>query len=103
MFLRHLHGEVTRHVNRLDGIEGRKIWHNYRETWLTFQRSYLARLNYTHHNAVHHRLVRNAADYEWCSAPSFEAACMPAWVKTVYSFKYEEIARKDEDDETGIE
>ena len=96
-FLKHLHANVTRIINRLEGVEGRKIWHNYRDTQLTFQRSYLARLHYTHANAVHHGVVRVASDYEWCSAAEFESACTPAWFKTIMSFGFEEIAKKDDD------
>lgn len=99
VFLRHFHGEATRHVNQADELQGRKIWHNFRETLLTYQRSYLARLNYTHYNPVHHGLVENAVDYEWCSAREFEASCMPAWVRTVYSFKFDEIVKRDGDDD----
>jgi putative transposase len=93
--LKHLHADVTRQINRLDGLQGRKIWHNYRESHLTFQKSYLARLNYTHRNAVHHGLVLQAEDYPWCSASDFGKSCSPAWVKTVGSFRYDQIARED--------
>lgn len=64
--LRHFHGDITRFINRADGVEGRALWRYYREAHLTLQRGYLARLNYTHNNAVHHRLVGRARDYEWC-------------------------------------
>jgi putative transposase len=94
-FLTHFHSDVTRHINALDGIPGRKLWHNFRDTCLTFQQSYLARLNYTHQNAVHHGLVRRAEDYPWCSAKEFQKACTPAWVKTVQSFRFDAIARSD--------
>ena len=46
-----LHTKTSGWVNRLDQTPGRKVWHNFRETKLTYQRSYLARLNYTHQNA----------------------------------------------------
>ena len=97
-FLRHLHADLGRYVNQADSVEGRKVWHNYRETHLTLQRSYLARLHYTHANAVHHGLVRMAEDYEWCSAAEFRKACTPAWFKTVTSFQFSEIATADGDD-----
>jgi len=100
-YLKHFHADVTRYVNKVDGLEGRKIWHNYRETHLTFQKSYLARLHYTHHNPVHHGLVALATDYEWCSARELEHACTPAWVKTIGSFHYDEIAKGDGDMECG--
>jgi putative transposase len=101
MLLKHLHASLSRYVNGLDNADGRKVWHNYRETHLTFQKSYLARLNYTHNNPVHHGLVRRAADYEWCSARSFENACSPAWVKTVNFFQFTEVSKEDGDDCVG--
>ena len=71
------------------------MWQNYRETHLTFQHSYLAMLNYTHQNAVHHGLVPVANQWPWCSATSFEQAVTEAWRKTIYGFKFDEIARGD--------
>ena len=94
-FLQHLHGDITRHINRLDLAEGRKIWHNYRETLLTHHESYLARLHYTHNNPAHHGLVQVATGYEWCSAYAFEKTCSRAWVNTIHSFKYDQIAEAD--------
>ncbi len=94
-FLRHLHGDTARQINLLDQTQGRSIWKNYRETHLTFQHSYLARLNYVHQNPVHHRLVPLATQYRWCSAAAFERAVTPAWAKTVSRFHYDQIARDD--------
>ena len=94
-FLKHLHADITRELNRVDRSLGRRIWHNYRDTHLTFQRSYLARLHYTHRNPEYHRVVPRAEDYPWCSAAAFERACSPAWVKTIGSFRYDQIARED--------
>jgi putative transposase len=96
-WLKHLHADTSRHVNKLDQTPGRQVWQNYRETLLTHHRSYLSRLNYTHHNAVHHRLVAAAARYPWCSAAFFEKACTKAWVETVYSFPYDQVAEADGD------
>ncbi len=66
--LKRLHGETSRDVNLLDGTLGRTVWHNFWEVRLTFERSYLARLNYVHQNAVKHGLVPIANQYRWCSA-----------------------------------
>jgi putative transposase len=95
-FIQHLHSATTREVNRLDRAPGRtRLWHNYRETHLTLLRGYLARLNYTHNNAVHHGLVAEGAQWKWCSAGAFEQEVTGAWAKTVYSFKYDQIAAED--------
>ncbi|MDQ2920408.1 MAG: transposase, partial [Acidobacteriota bacterium] len=56
-FLKHLHSETARGLNELDQSTGREVWFNFWETKLTYERSYLARLNYVHQNAVKHRLV----------------------------------------------
>ncbi len=81
-----LHKKMARWVNKLDHCEGRQVWHNFRETQLTFESSYLARLNYVHQNPVKHGLVAQAALYPWCSAAWFERAASPAQVKTIYNF-----------------
>jgi putative transposase len=63
-----LHSKTGGWVNRLDKAAGRNVWHNYRETKLSYEKSYLARLNYVHQNAVKHGLVPVASQYPWCSA-----------------------------------
>ena len=73
-----LHEKTAKWLNRLDQTPARKVWHNYRETRLTYEKSYLARLNYTHQNAVKHRLVPVANQYPWCSAAWFERTAKPA-------------------------
>jgi len=37
-------------ANAIDGTPGRRVWFQFRETELTFERSWLARLRYTHEN-----------------------------------------------------
>ena len=96
--IRKLHSLTTKELNRRDGCPGRtRLWQNFRETHLTHQRSYLARLHYVHQNAVHHRLVIKGSDWKWCSAAQFKKTVTPSWLKTICSFKYDEIAAKDHD------
>jgi putative transposase len=91
-----LHTETARWVNGLDASIKRQVWHNYRETRLTFERSYLARLNYVHHNAVKHGLVPVASQYPWCSAAWFERTATAAQVKSIYRFKIDQVRIYDE-------
>jgi putative transposase len=95
-FLTHLHAETAREVNRLDGDEGRQVWHNFWDKQLTYEKSYFARLNYVHHNAVKHQLVPVASQYRWCSAAWFERTARPAQVKTVYGFKTDRLKVPDD-------
>jgi putative transposase len=91
-----LHVNTAGWVNKLDAAPGRQVWFNFRETRLTRQRSYLARLNYVHQNAVKHGLVAVAWQYPWCSAAWFERSASPAMVKSIYRFKTGRMALEDE-------
>ncbi len=68
-----------------------RLWHNYFDTKLDYRRSYLARLNYTHQNAVRHGLVKEAKDYPWCPAAWFGQHTSAATVKSICRFKSEQI------------
>jgi putative transposase len=96
--LQHLHSETAREVNRLDAAGQRRVWFTYWDTHLTYERSYLARLQYVHENPVHHGLVRSASDYSWCSARWFEATAEPAFFRSVSSFKTDRLAVRDDFD-----
>jgi putative transposase len=96
--LRHLHGGTARELNRLDEAPGRTVWHNFWDTKLTFEKSYLARLNYVHQNAVKHGLVPVANQYRWCSAAWFERTAIHAQVRTIYSFKTDRLNVQDDFD-----
>lgn len=92
----HLHSETAREVNKTVDVSGRKVWFNFWDTKLTFQRSYLARLNYVHQNAVKHGLVTVANQYHWCSATWFERTATPAAIKTIYDFKTDQLNIRDD-------
>ena len=81
-----LHSETATAINTADQEQSRQVWHNFWDTALTIETSYLARLNYVHQNAVKHGLVKVANQYQWCSARWFEQTATPAQVKTIYGF-----------------
>jgi putative transposase len=93
-----LHSKTAGWINRLYGASGRQVWLNYRETRLTYQRSYFARLNYVHQNPVRHGLVPVANQYPWCSATWFERTASPAMIKSIYRFKVDKLRVYDEFD-----
>lgn len=94
--IHNLHGVTSRELNKLDGNQGRQVWFNFRDTKLTIQYSYLARLNYVHQNAVKHGLVAAANQYPWCSAAWFERVASVAQVKTIYGFKTDRVKVEDD-------
>ena len=90
-----LHSKTGRWVNQLDQTPGRRVWDNYWDLRLLYQRSYLARLHYTHANAVHHGLAEKPSDYPWCSASWFEQYGTASIVKTVYSMPISKLNEMD--------
>jgi putative transposase len=94
--LSQLHSLEARACNQRDATPGRKVWFQYRETELTFERSWLARLKYTHENAVKHRLVDQASRYRWCSAAWFERHASPAFAASLRRFRTDRVNVPDD-------
>jgi putative transposase len=94
--LSELHAKSAGWINRLDGARGRQVWHNFWDTRLTHQKSYLARLNYVHQNPVKHGLVSVANQYPWCSARWFERTASAAKIKGIYRFRLEKLTVPDD-------
>ena len=90
-----LHVKTAGWLNKLDDAPGRQVWFNFWDTKLTHQRSYLARLNYVHQNAVKHKLVPVACQYPWCSAGWFERTASAAMVKSIYRFGTDRVSVLD--------
>jgi putative transposase len=99
ILLSELHRRAAIEVNRLSESPGRRVWMNFRETHITHQVSYLARLRYVNENPVKHRLVEQARDYKWCSAAWFETNAPKAFVESVRRFRTDRLKIWDDFDE----
>ena len=86
-----LHTETAKELNHQDDALKRRVWYQYYDSRITYQKSYLARLNYVHQNPVKHGIAKNASDYQWCSACWFEQTANSAFKKTVESFKVDKL------------
>jgi len=86
-----LHMVTAKAFNREDGTPGRRVWFQYWETRITYQKSYLARLKYIHFNPVKHGLVDNPLNYPWSSARWFVQHASPAMVQVVERFKIDRV------------
>ena len=62
-WLREYHRRAAIEVNRLSGTRGRRVWMNSRESLITHDASYSARVRYVNENPVKHGLVERATDY----------------------------------------
>lgn len=98
LMLSKFHATSSRELNAREQQVGRQVWFQFRDTELTYERSWIARLKYTHSNAVKHGLVSNSTDYPWCSAAWFERVSSPAFCRTVQRFGLDRIRIFDEYD-----
>jgi putative transposase len=48
-------------------------------------------LKYVHNNPVHHGVVPVAENYNWCSAGWFNKHAVPAFRRTIESFKIDNL------------
>ncbi|WP_372797210.1 transposase [Pontiella sp.] len=94
--LSRLHEYSAKKLNRMEGVSGRKVWHNYWESHITHQTSYFARLRYVHQNPVHHGVVQHASNYEWCSQAWLERNAERSFVNTLARFKTDRIRVQDD-------
>jgi len=94
--IQRLHSQTARELNLRDAVPNRQVWFQYWDTCLTFEKSYYARLNYVHNNAVKHGLVQAAEKYAYCSASWFKATADLAFQKRVASFGYDRITIIDD-------
>ena len=95
-FLSELHRRSSRLWNREDQTPGRKVWHNYWDSQITYQQSFYARLKYVHNNPVHHGVIENAANYRWCSRSWVEKNGTPSFLKTMDSFRIDRVNIADD-------
>ncbi|MHB0858228.1 MAG: REP-associated tyrosine transposase [Anaerolineae bacterium] len=91
-----LHSRTAIWLNKVEGTPGRRVWFQYWDTCLTFERSYLARLNYVHQNPVRHGLASAASAYPWCSMRWFEEGADPAFQRRVRTLKTDRVAVRDD-------
>jgi putative transposase len=96
VLIRQLHSLTARELNKIDNMAGRKVWFQYWDTCLTYEKSYYARLNYVMNNPVHHGVASVASNYRFCSAGWFELNADAEFVKKVKTFKYDQVEVPDE-------
>jgi putative transposase len=88
--------KTAKELNSQDDMPGRKVWYQFRESRITFEKSYLARLHYVHYNPAKHGIVPLAENYKWCSASWFMRSAPPAFVTTVKNFETSRLDASEE-------
>jgi putative transposase len=95
-FLGKLHMKTAQAVNSLDSTPGRKVWHQFWDSRITFENSYWPRLRYVQENPVRHGLVLVANQYPWCSASWFERTAESSVQKRLATYKTDQLDIPDE-------
>ncbi len=89
------HGRTAQYINKFDETPGRQVWYRCRDTMITNEKSYLARLAYVHNNSRKHLNVM-PEDYEFCSMHWFKTKAERPFCETVLSFPYDDISIDDD-------
>lgn len=97
-WLTEFHRSAAVQLNKVSETPGRRVWMNFRETRITYQNSYLARLRYVNENPVKHRLVDESRHYRWCSAAWFETHAPGSFVASVRRFRIDRLKIWDDFD-----
>ncbi len=95
-FLGKLHMKTAQAVNRLDRTAGRKVWHQFWDSHITFEHSWWSRLRYVQENPVRHGLVSVASQYRWCSAGWFERTADSAVRRKMESYSFDRLEIDDD-------
>ena len=95
-FLKQFHYEAAKRINEIDGTPHRKVWFQFRDKHLTYQKSYFARLKYVNTNPAHHGIIRNSSEYRWCSAIWFKQTAGRSFQHTIETFKTDNLKVYDD-------
>ena len=90
-----LHGRSAQYLNKLEDQPGRKVWYRCRDTHITNEKSYLARLAYVHNNPSKHLEIL-PENYPFCSMHWFKTNADRAFYETVMSFPYDSVSVEDD-------
>jgi len=91
-----LHTLSAKELNAVDNKPGRKVWHQYWDSKITFEKSYYARLNYVNMNPAHHGVTQNVDAYPWCSSFWFKKEYPASYCQTIENFKFDLLDIKDD-------
>ncbi len=95
-FIKRFHSISGKYINEKEKQKGRKVWYQYWDTHITYERSYLARIKYINRNPEHHGIVKRAEDYRWCSALWFFEKSHRSFYLTVENLKIDQVRVIDE-------
>jgi putative transposase len=79
-FMKRFHGKSTIEINKLDFMQGRKIWYQYWDRCIRSERDFWIRLNYIHYNPVKHGYTDDMFSYKFSSIKEYLNKYGKDWV-----------------------
>jgi len=67
MFIRKIHSKTAVYLNKLVGVNNRRVWYNYWDTCIRNEKDFYIKANYIHFNPVKHGYVEQPDRYEFSS------------------------------------
>jgi putative transposase len=70
LFIRDLHSQSSKNLNKLENQKGRNVWYQYWDRCIRNEKDFFLHFNYIHHNLVKHKYVgtqKEVLDYKFCS------------------------------------
>lgn len=96
ILMKRIHASSAKAINERDQRIRRMVWYRYWDTQITYERSYLARLNYVHNNPVKHGVAKCAEEYPYCSMGWFKTQGDRPFVESVLSFDTSQVKVYDD-------
>ena len=69
----------------------KRVWYNYWDTCITYEKSFLARINYIHHNPVKHGYVECALEYPFGSYYEAYRERGKMWIENEKNYPWDNV------------
>ncbi len=86
-FVKNLHENSARLLNKIDGQPGRQVWYQYWDRCIRSEKDFWVRFNYIHHNPVKHGYFDNQnklKDYKFCSFYLWARKNSLEWLESIF-------------------
>jgi putative transposase len=94
--IRRLHSITAKMANVVDDKAGRRVWHNYWDTCITSEKSYLRHLKYVFYNPVKHGFVSDPETYPFCNYKQFIVSTDNNFVQEVLQQQIDSLSVRDD-------
>ena len=94
-FIHRIHSKSAYQWNKEDNTKSRKVWFNYWESIITYEKSYYARLKYINDNPTLHNITDESLNYKWCSKRLYFENTPRSFYNTIDMFKVDQLFKND--------